>query len=248
MKKVLVVGDLHAGCREAIIPPWAEVAGMKVGQSKIQKFLWKHWKEMCDQSYDTVFVMGDCVEGTNPASKGAGQWTNELWEQVDCAVSMLEMIDCKDFRGVQGSAYHVGSNHSGDESVIRVLGGEFGPDLDTTVEEVNFYLKHKVGTSSNLKGRSTSINGDMEARKLYEYTYGKIDVHIRGHAHYTHAVWWEGILGVIAPAWKWKDDWMKTGAVTYGTDFGHLTFTVDGNEYEWGAHTFKMPHRLIKGV
>ena len=203
---------------------------------------------MCDQSYDTVFVMGDCIEGTNKASKAAGLWTADIWEQVDCAASMLEMIDCSDFRGVQGSPYHVDSNASGDEAVLRALNGKFDASLTETVEKVNFHLKHKVSSTSNIKGRGTGLNGDMESMKLMEYTYGKIDVHIRGHAHYCHGIYWEGIFGLIAPCWKWKDDFMRTGASTYGNDLGYVTFDVDGDNYNWDAHTFKMPHRLIKGV
>lgn len=241
MKRVLVVSDLHAGCREAIIPPWIETGEMKIGQSKLQSWMWQKWRQMTDESYDVCIVLGDMVNGVNGAERGAGNWTNDMWEQIDCASGMLNMIDAKKFVGVQGSPYHTDLNASGDEAVMRAIGGDFGTDMFVDVEDVRFYAKHAVGTSSVLKGRSTSINGDMEAMMLYKETYGKIDVHLRGHAHYCHGLYWEGALGVIAPCWKWKDNFMRRGKVAYGNDIGWLTFDVEDGNYQWGARTWKVP-------
>ena len=235
---------MHVGCMASVMPSWANMYGCAVGQNKVQKMFWEQWRNMCNEHYDVVFVLGDSVNGKNKKSDGVGNWTNDIDLRIEHAAGMLRMIDADVFVGVQGSDYHVGSNGSADRNVMDLIGGTFDIDKHVEVDGVDFHLKHAVGTSSTLKGRGTSLNGDLEAMKMYPETYGNVDVALRGHAHYLHFIGWEDMLGVIAPAWKWKDGFMRKGKVTYGNDCGYLVFECDDGEYTWSAHSFKVPYEI----
>jgi hypothetical protein len=191
--------------------------------------------------------MGDSVDGTDRHADGMGNWTNDIDTQISCAVKLLKMVGAKSVYGIQGSNYHVGTNGSADAEVVRRLGGKFAQHDVVNIENVKFYIKHATGATSTMTGRGTSINKDMLAMKLYPETYGDIDVHLRGHAHYYHAIIWEGILGVLCPAWKSKDDFMKRGTVTFGNDIGYIAFECDDGEYSWESKTFKIPRSLMFG-
>lgn len=246
MSKILVVSDIHAGCYGSIMPPVVKIGDdMELHQSQLQRLMFRAWQDMCDaHEYDACFVLGDSVNGVNKHENGAGNWTNDVDKQVETAVALLRMTGAKKFYGVQGSGYHTSLNTSADKLVIDALGGIFDEDLHIHCDDVHFYLKHVVGASSVIKGRGTSLNGDMEAMKMYPETYGDVDVHLRGHAHYHHAVWWERVWGIVAPAWKFKDAFMKRGKVTFGQDCGYLVFDTDNGKVTWESFTFKIPREL----
>ena len=73
----------------SVMPSWANMYGCAVGQNKVQKMFWEQWRNMCNEHYDVVFVLGDSVNGKNKKSDGVGNWTND----IDLQLSLIHISE-----------------------------------------------------------------------------------------------------------------------------------------------------------
>jgi hypothetical protein len=249
---------MHVGGIDSIMPPQVITNGedntrsMLIHQNKLQNLFYNEWLKMCGQGhFDAVFSLGDMCDGLNPAESGAGEWTNDIDCQVDTAVSLLGMIDTDKFYGIQGSPYHTKLNCSADQLIIEKLGGQFDDVMTVQVEGITFYLKHVVGVSKLMHTRATSMNRDMVNSELGSYTNGKIDVHLRGHAHYycyTELNFDTYVSrGMVLPCWKATDSFLKRGDLMVN-DCGYVIATIDENNITFEPHLFKIPVEYNKQV
>lgn len=245
--KVLVVGDMHVGSVDAIMPPIVnmyegeEHREMELRQNELQKHLFKKWKAMCEaDDYDICLCMGDLTEGLNRKDAGSNNWTNEPRIQIETAAELLKMTGAKQFFGIQGSPYHTGIEGSMDHDVLNELNGSFDEDLIVKIEGLRIHMKHVTGVASVPHSRSTSLHKDINTAQSEVETFGPLDIHLRGHTHYFHYVGWDGKLGIIVPGWKARDPFLRRRPMI-GNDSGYVTIDVSNKKFSWDAQTFKIP-------
>ncbi len=253
-KRLLIVSDLHVGSNYAIRPLHVDIERnqatykMPIGASTTQKIFYKRWEQMCDDigRIDAVIVNGDLCDGLNPKGKGKGIWTSDIRQQVNGAVSLLEMIKTRSYYVTQGSYYHTGENISTDELVAMCLGGTFGTELFITVEGVRLHAMHAVGTTrSGIRGRTAGIMSEVDGAINGENYFGNIDVLLRGHTHYYCQVSTEGKTGVITPCWKGRDEFAATRTLHFRPNHGYVTCDVKGTEYYMDAGLFNLDSNTL---
>lgn len=250
-KVVLHINDLHCGSEEGIMPEIAnsnledEARSNRVEANPIQAWMLKHWYDMCDmEKYDVVIADGDLVEGPNRKESGIGNWTNNLKTQSITAADLISMTEARKYYVTQGSPYHTGLNGSSDQDTAIELGAVFDEDLFLKIDKVRIYARHVTGYSDIPHGRSTALNRDMMNAELQKKMYGgSIDVHLRGHTHYTHEVTWEGKKGIIGPCWKYRDGFVRRRGMN-GNDLGFTVLYIDGETVTTQVYTWKMPGKV----
>jgi len=83
--------------------------------------------------------------------------------------------------------------------------------------------------------------------------YGGIDIVIRGHAHYYRetgeCVGGTIRRGFIAPCWKARDDYSRSGSLAWLPDNGYILFEFYKDYYTWDSHIFHLkPDELMTEV
>lgn len=243
---ILVVNDLHCGSDVAVMPKKVRVGnGNVVHSNELQKFLFKKWKEMCNrEEYDVCIVNGDTCDGINKHGDGEGCWTTDKSVQVETAVRLLKGIDAAEYYCTEGSKYHVG-DPSLDELVSRGIGAvKYDTDLNMTIDNVRFHVRHKTPFTRIPSSRSHGIMNDMLQSILNRSEFGEIDVFLRAHTHYAHAVYHEGMTGIINPCWKGRDKFMRLNGML-GSDLGYTVIRIDeSGVMTYEMNTFNIPAEL----
>ena len=242
---VLVVNDLHCGSNVAVMPKKVRVGGGNVVHSnELQKFLYKKWKEMCGaEDYDVCIVNGDTCDGINRHGEGAGCWSVDKTVQVNTAVQLLNKVNAKEYYCTEGSHYHVG-DPSLDELVSRGIGAvNYDIDLNMTIDNVRFHIRHKTPFTRIPSSRSHGVVSDMVQSILNRDQFGEIDVFLRAHTHYAHAVYHEGMTGIVNPAWKGRDGHMRLNGML-GSDMGWTVIRINEGRMTYEMNTFNIPAEL----
>lgn len=235
MKRILVVSDMHCGHTRGL-SPWDNYS------SDISNFLYNKWKEMVKYvgDIDMVIVNGDCVDGSNYKDDGFGLFTSDIHEQCMMVRDLFEP-----FRkmGVQfvftdGSKYHVGSNLNGDRISCMLLGGEWlGKDGFIQAENIKIHARHVINYSSQPNSRSTAQRGEQTIAAMQDED---VDIFIRSHTHKFVYSGNERYLHITTPCWKGVDDFIRKKSIEK-SDCGWVLITVDGSEYSWEHHVFRIP-------
>jgi len=203
MKRILCVGDLHAG----------SIHGLKF-KGELNSFqieLEKKWNEMVDSGkFDACFVLGYSCDGVNRKSEGYELYTSSRIDQVEEAANRLSEIKTQKYYGCNGSKYHVDENTSMDLLVMRELHGEFGTDLAVTIDDHRFHVSHVISNAKN------ASHEEILAGLTNERHFGKFDMVIRGHLHkFIYTMLPDGQLCVV-PGWKGRDSFAKNRGLRYG--------------------------------
>lgn len=243
-KTILFLGDIHVGSKVAVsLPEVYTHDGMRICYNPLQEKLYNLWCDMVDNvgRVDAVVVNGDSVDGTDSKAKGIGDWTTNLYEQVDVATDLLKMIHCNTYFGTQGSNYHVETNVSCDKLLMDKLGGKWNINIDLDCDNVRMHFRHKVGYSKNPQSRPGQLKSERVAANRHEARKGHYNVLCRSHVH-RYVVSGGSSLNdgsdeweISGPGWKWMDDFISTGSMDI-PDVGYILFYVDGDEYTWEQH------------
>lgn len=211
-KRVIAfVGDLHVGSRYAIAP-----AGYRTQEDNAihinegQMTLLKHWDdfvEKCDEmQVDTVFLMGDLVDGPNYKGYARHLITSDLGDQIGMAVMLLRRLcEGRKVYGVEGSKYHVlPGGLSADQMVVQQLGGVWcGPILVGRFQpcRLTFLIQH--GEGGALLYRATEPDKENLHLNAAHGTgkIEKIDVSVKGHRHYHLYLVENGQHQIRVPCW-----------------------------------------------
>lgn len=245
---VLVVSDLHVGSEQGLCPDSVKISAgsnrYTFECNSVQQLIFEKWCKMCDVvKPDIVVVNGDMCEGVNYKEHGIGNWTNDKAQQIQTCAELLEMIDCCKYVGLQGSGYHTGNNLSMDEIVMKQIGGDFGTEKFINVEDVRFHVRHETSFSKRPQRQAVGMIDDMTGIDYDRETFGDIDITIRSHLHRFSFIGWNGALGIVTPAWKWRDPFVKARNVI-SNDLGFITFEVSDDVYTWNPYLFKVPKQL----
>ncbi len=238
----MVVNDLHIGSDVGIMPNNVRLDnGNRVKSNGIQKYLFDRWKDMCNtHDIDVCICNGDLCDGENKAENGKGLWTTDADIQASTAAELLAMIDADVYHGTAGSEYHTGRHENRDKMTMTELGGTFDDEAIFTYSGVRIHARHKTGFTSVPYTRSNPLNKDMVNTVLEYEEYGNIDIFLRAHTHYSHAVLWKSKLGIINPCWKYKDAYIRKQQ-NVGCDIGYTVLDCKDGDYEFKVHDLKMP-------
>ncbi len=242
MKKILCISDLHCGDLVAVMPKEVheDVSGRTHTHfaNPLQLEMLDCWNNMVKKvgKVDTVFNIGDNINGSNYHDSGLGNWTNNLMTQSSAAYELLNRIKCSNHNMVIGSKYHVGTNPSAEHGIANLmrLDGDtvnVGKDLIVKVGGKTFHLLHEIGFSKNMSYRTTPLSRELMFMSLHsEKLYGAQYI-VRGHTHYYANVNFPSTGGVIVPGWKLRDDFAKKGGLG-GTDLriGYVLIKIKGDK------------------
>jgi hypothetical protein len=235
----MVISDGHGGHVAGLTPPKYQNyhAGLGKFQDQ-QEEAWNWYSGTCKRlKPDILFYTGDMVDGKGKRS-GGSELISPLWKvQCDIACHVIRETGAKRLVAVYGTPYHTGMEDDYEEFIIDKLktdmfctisGHEF-----PKVHDIQFDLKHKIGSSTIPHGRSTAI---MKS-KLWNTMWAErqqqpnVDVVIRGHVHYLDYVGNSQWLGMVMPAlcgWGSKYGVRQCEGIV---DFGLVWFDVyDGDD------------------
>jgi len=197
---VALIADMHIGARFAIFPPGVigkTGTDLSGARNPGQKQLYENFSDflkVCDAwDVDTVILVGDLIQGTNPIGRGAQTLTPDIDEQKLAAVHLLEPL-CQDrvVHVFSGTAYH--------ESLDTRVHYDIAKELESVAKESKF---HGLIANIKLKGTNRILNVShgvsgaaiyrttlMDREALFEaaaYGLGDLeflpDVVVRAHWH-----------------------------------------------------------------
>lgn len=230
VNNLVVISDLHAGCRLGLCPP--EGVPLDDGgiykPSPLQLVMWQWWEEFWDvfvpaatkrEPFDVV-VNGDGLDGV-PHNAVTGI-SNNMEDQ--CAALRLALAPTlqrqKHLRRlywVRGTEAHVGKSASFEERMARELGakpnreGQFARwELWKSCGDHLVHFLHHVGTTSSSAHESSAVNAELVAEYVEAARWGERppNVIVRSHRHRNIEVRIPGKAGiataVVTPAWQLK--------------------------------------------
>lgn len=258
MKRIVVISDLHAGHMVGLTPPQWQFP-LNTGNPRrdavavIQRACWDFYARVLNtlQPIDTLFVLGDCVDGRGGRSGGTELVTTSLLDQADMAEEAIQRARARHTRMVYGTPYHVSPDGDDVESVIAAkVGAEITGHDWVDVNGCIFDLKHKVGGSQVPHGRHTAIARERLWNAMWAEAEGapRASVFLRGHVHYfNHCGGASGgrhWLAITAPALQGPGSKYGVRQCSGTVDYGLMHFDVDENGgYKWQAHL--MPFKAI---
>jgi hypothetical protein len=229
-RRIVLSGDYHFG--STVGPFDVEVEGIDYKPTKVQRFINKKFWQMIDDvgHVDAVLSNGDIIEGYNRKSNGMGCITTDIMKQAHIAAEMLSYFNTRKHYGTNGSPYHTNQNPSGDEVVMRLLGGEFGDYQIIKVGNKRIHAIHKVGGSSYPNRRVSGLSTEIMLAMLNEPEWNKFDVITRAHRHYYASVEFKDRLGIITPCWKGLDEFAYKLGTGFVPELGYVLLEIDGND------------------
>ena len=232
IRNVIVVSDLHCGCRLGLCPP----EDRKLDQggwyrpSPLQLKLWQWWSEFWDawvplvtrgEPY-AIVVNGDTTNGRH--HKGVTNISESLVDQKRIAKDVIrQRIDhpnCKQLYMVRGTEAHVGLGGENEEALAEDLGAVKNPDGDYAPFELWLrvggptgalvHIMHHIGTTGTSAYETTALQKEFTESCSEAGKWGNPapDIVVRAHRH-RHAktqvptVNGDGIC-VVTPGWQLK--------------------------------------------
>ena len=224
---LIVISDIHAGCRVALCPP----KGVKLDDggvykpSKLQLKLWKMWDEFWTiwvpmvtkgEPYDVV-INGDSIDGTHHGS--TTQISQNIEDQIRVAIELLTPVaeNCRNFYMVRGTEAHVGQSGTYEEQLAQRLGaipnaeGQYARhELWLYVGESLVHLMHHIGSSGSAAYESTAVHKEL-IESLTEAARQNLEppsVIVRSHRHRAFKTSFPSnrgeMISVVTPGWQCK--------------------------------------------
>jgi hypothetical protein len=203
INNIVVVSDLHSGCRLALCPP-GDIAlddGGTYRASKQQRWMYSKWKEFWESWVPLVTMgepfsvvhNGDVIDGSHHGS--VTQISQNIADQREIAYSLLKpIVDlCEGrFYSVRGTEAHVNKSASDENEVAKRLGAipnDQGQnsrwELRKMVGEALVDFQHHVGVSGSNHYESTAVHKELVEAFTEAGRWGARppDVVVRSHRH-----------------------------------------------------------------
>ena len=203
VNNLVVVSDLHAGCRLALCNPDPIQLddGGKYTPSKYQKQLHKWWMEFwmvhvpdfCHGEPYAVVVNGDALDGVHHGS--VTQISQNLADQFSIAYDLLAPVvkACEGrYYHIRGTEAHVGPSASDEERLAQALGAVKDEDGRSARWEAYFRLKkalvhvsHHIGIAGSMAYETSALSRELAEAYLESGRWGQEipDVILRSHRH-----------------------------------------------------------------
>jgi len=262
-QKILVISDMHCGHNSGLTPPsWqykvnpnppTDLIKKRNKFAVLQKEMWDWYADTIKKlgKIDSLFVLGDVVDGPESKSGGTELITVDIEEQAEMAVECIQQTKADNIIMVYGTPYHSGividtENIIADKVKAKKIGGHEWVDVNGLV----FDLKHKTGGSSIPYGRQTSIAksklwGDIWHDKQMQ---PKSNIILRGHNHFDGYVGGADWLAVNVPCLQWNTKFGVRQCESY-VSIGMVIFNVDKNgDYSWKFEMAKLEHQKVQAL
>lgn len=267
---VTVVSDIHSGSTLAVCPPRVKLDdGGEYKASKVQRWLWRKWKDFWKRTRRrseesglpvTVIINGDLTEGDHHDT--AQIITRNEATQFRLALDTLEpMLEvAKEIFVIRGTESHTGKSSSMEEMIAADIGAVESPDgtfswwhLYAEFGGIAFDVQHHPESYSIRPWTAGAGVNRVAAILTYEYTRSgdrPPDVGIRSHRHTFRDSGTTHPVRVFAmPSWQFQTAFVnRIGAGGKLPTFGGLWFTCRDGRYtwDWQAYTPRRarPHKV----
>jgi len=265
---LIVISDLHCGCRFGLFPDeQVELdGGVTVGPSELQRKAWSWWGEFwgewvpraCHGEPFTVVVNGDSTDGVHHGS--VTQVSHNLADQAKIAEKVLKpVVDLCDgqFYMIRGTEAHVGKSGQEEERLAKALGAKKDREghharyeLWIRVGQGLVHILHHIGTTGSQHYESTSpLKELVEAYAEAGRWRGQPpDCIVRSHRHRHIEVRVPTSLGYgitfTTPGWQLKTPfaWKIPGARQSVPQLGG-SLVRQGDEDMYTRHFVRSPER-----
>lgn len=202
IKNVIVVSDLHCGCRLGLCPPSVDLDdGGTYKASKLQNKIWAWWNEFWTkwvpdvthgEDY-TVVINGDPLDGVHHQS--VTQISQNITDQIRIAKQALGPVveRCKGrFYMIRGTEIHGGKSGQDEEKLAEMLGavkdkeGRFARwELWLRVGKALCHFTHHIGTTGRTHYETSAVMAEMAEMLVEAGRFGlePPDVIVRSHRH-----------------------------------------------------------------
>lgn len=227
VRNIVVVSDLHCGCRLGLMP----LAGVPlddggtVHPSNLQRKTWAMWREFWDVWVPSVthgepfalVVNGDALEGNHHGS--TTQVSHNLGDQRKIAYEVLapEVRKACAYYHVRGTEAHVGQSAVDEEGLAKDLGAipnEEGQharwELWSRVGNSLVHFLHHIGTTGSSAYESTAVHKELVESFVEAGRWGleppRIIVRSHRHRYFESRISGAGgyFIGTVTPAWQLK--------------------------------------------
>jgi hypothetical protein len=246
-RQVVVVSDLHCGCRIGLCPPDGVPLddGGHYWPGRIQEKMWEMWHEFWTEwvplvtkgePFDLV-VNGDALDGVHHGA--VTQVSQNMEDQLRIAEECLRPVVERAVRyfHVRGTEAHVGKSAQYEEALAKRLGAVPNEDgqharweLWLRVGGHLVHLLHHIGTSGSAAYEATAVHKEMAESFVEAGRFGKEppQVVVRSHRHryLKDEIYGEKgyYISVVTPGWQAKTPftWKIAGARLSQPQFGGL--------------------------
>lgn len=260
LSNLVVVSDIHAGCRLALCPP--EGAKLDDGgrylPSTFQKKLWAYWRIFWDEFVPEatkgepygVVINGDAVEGVH--HRATTPISHNTDDQYEIGYQILSPLVAKargEFWLIRGTEAHVGPSAVEEEKLARRLGakpnkeGQFSRyELWKRVGPKLVHLLHHIGSTGSQAYEATAVHKELVESFVEAARWSRRppDVIVRSHRHRhieTTIATGEAkqtgrAIAVVTPAWQGRTPFaMKIPGARLSTpQFGGLVIRYAHDE------------------
>jgi hypothetical protein len=202
IKNLIVVSDLHCGCKMGLCPPVVSLDdGGEYRASRLQLKVWSWWEEFWEQWVPevthgekySVVINGDAIDGVHHNS--VTQISNNITDQLRIARSALEPIakKCKGrFYVVRGTEAHVGQSGQDEEKLAEMLGavqdkeGAFSRyEVWIRIGKALAHVMHHIGTTGRTHYETSAVMAELgeEYVQAGRWKMEPPDVVVRSHRH-----------------------------------------------------------------
>lgn len=203
INNLVVVSDLHCGCRLGLCPP-EEIPlddGGVYKSSEVQKIVWGWWEEFwnewipeaCKNEPFAVCINGDSIDGVHHGS--TTQVSHNLTDQSRIAKQVLmpikELCEGRLYM-IRGTEAHVGQSGCEEERLAESVGtipdetGRYARyELWAEVGNGLVHLMHHIGTTGSAAYESTAVTKEL-TESYCEAGRNRMrppDVVVRSHRH-----------------------------------------------------------------
>lgn len=244
-KRVLLIGDTHCGS-EAGVDPWDQ-SGSDPDLYAFRRGMWDWLAENLEEDgpFHLAILGGDLIDGSAPKDEGCGELTTNPVTQAKMAADVIRQIKAKHFRGVYGTAYHVGKSCDFEDVAFREA--DLDPDwikgqIFAEVNGVVFDVKHHGGRSSIPYGMNAAQKDHMW--NIMNATLGRepiAAVVARFHTHLYRLA--ENEWGVSVQCPCLQGPFTKYGRRCGGNySMGYMVFDVtEKGEISWTKRILDLP-------
>lgn len=198
LMNLIIVSDLHCGCRLGLCPPQISLDdGAIYKHTPLQADIWKRWQYFWEQWVPVVTkgepygiaINGDALDGVH--HNAVTQITNNLTDQARIAkVCILPIIRdemCRFYYHLRGTEAHVGASGQMEERLAAELNAEPDEDgrharweLKVEIGTGLIHMTHHIGTAS-----PTTVYKELQEAFMESARWGQRcpDVICRSHVH-----------------------------------------------------------------
>ena len=254
MRRILCIGDIHCGAVTGLWHPEYKTRHQNtIELNPLQEEIYEKWTQMKEDvqkgdSYDTIFLMGDLIDGLNRKSFGRERMVSDLNEQVGCVLKLLRPL-CrkKEVFGICGSGYHGSLDYEVDRRICRELHGQYGgPIANIRLKNMNriVNISHGSGFPAQYIGSKMSKEILLSIMSAKLEKTPDIDILVRGHFHeYAHLEMLNRHF-VLNPAWEGTRQNLHSasGYLRFLPTLGVTIISIDDDEIDVTPFLYPIVH------